>query len=117
MTAPELDFSVLFNIVPDAPEAATTSFNIVNAKDRPLPSNTIQKRIEANKQALEEAQRVCKERAEQVRQSEALRSEIMRGLNEGMSTAEALLKAAEVIRLITGDTVFYNHIANAIISR
>lgn len=43
--------------------------------------------------------------------SEALRCELLKGVRAGEDTKELLVKAAKIIALITGDTLFENLIS------
>lgn len=45
-----------------------------------------------------------------IKRSEVLRAEIMKGVNNGEPPLALLLKASKCISLMTGDTLFYNHI-------
>lgn len=65
----------------------------------------------------EEARQVMKEYQENIKKSEELRREILKGINQGESTTDLLIKALECISLTTGDTVIYNQGKNVIINK
>lgn len=108
-----LDFTGLFNSPQEAPERPRNAFKVVKANDEPLPQNALQKRIEAQRATIARAEEITRERAEQIRRSEALRAELMQSLNAGADSYELLVKAAELVKLLTGDEVFYNHAKEA----
>lgn len=73
-------------------------------------------RLEAEQMERANARTVYKEHQQNIKKSGALRSDVLKGINEGESPLSILLKAVECISLMTGDEAFYNQSKNSILA-
>ena len=96
----ELDFSPIYN---------ANARSATNAPgDKPTVSPKLQNLSAENRAKLEESARIRAEYQKNILLSDSLRCEINKGLKSGEDIYSLFLKAAKVISLMTGDTVFYD---------
>lgn len=100
MTAPQNRQELL-----KEPEGKISSLNIKTATE---PARGLLARHKKMSADAERARLVYKEYAENIRQSEQTRAEIIKDIRAGAEPADTLLKACKVITLMTGDRAFYS---------
>lgn len=92
----------------------------VNDKKSLYGANTVSERHKADNRAVYRLEKEQKRRKnldemyhtyqESIKRAGSLRSEILKDIQKGEASSEILLKAAECISLMTGDTAFYNQV-------
>lgn len=110
----ELDFTGLYNITTNAQKPRESHETAQRVNIPAATDKSLQGRLQRRREALDHAEQICKERAEDIRQSELIRADIIKGITAGRPTGELLIQAAEVITLFTHDKAFYTHIKNGV---
>lgn len=113
----QLDFTAIRGEAVDRPTMALTGTDSIKA---PVEQKTAYRATETptagrlvNLYIQEQAEhertlRVYRDYQKNIKESEKLRTDILRGSKAGEPPISLLLKASECISLMTGDTVFYN---------
>lgn len=99
----QLDFSMIENISLDLPIA-----DQIESSNRELNKGLVN--IQRKQEKFLQAQNVYKEYQENIKKSELLRAEINKAAKEEAAPEILLLKAIEVIYLLTGDKAILNNI-------
>lgn len=121
----KLDFSKIDRIATKKPldgkskEIPATQEKGLERQQKPnkSPLSALQLKADANKLKLERAKTVYMEYQKNIRESEQLQIEIIKGLKQEESTESLLLKSAKAISLMTNNELFYKQIRDAYLEK
>ena len=85
-------------------------YGSIIASERHTANKSAVYRIEKEQQRRKNLDEMYHTYQESIKKAGSLRSEILKDIQKGEASSEVLLKAAECISLMTGDTAFYNQV-------